>query len=300
MVLTGAAASISELVTFPLDITKTRLQLQQQKMKSANYKGMTGTMYAILKEEGIKGLYQGLPPAVLRHLVYTTLRINIYENLRAKAQEQGSFSLQAKVGAGAFAGAAAQLVASPCDLVKVRLQAQGKMDPNSPNARKYTGTANAFKTIFQEEGLIGLWKGVGPNVYRAALVNLGELATYDQSKQIILQHTTIGDNVLTHTVASVMSGLIATICSCPADVVKTRMMNQNNIRPTLLAATPPKSPTSELYKNSLHCLTQTIKKEGFLALYKGFLPTWARLGPWQLTFWVTYEQLRKIAGLNTF
>ena len=42
-------------VTFPLDITKTRLQLQQQKMKSANYKGMMGTMFGILKHEGVQG-----------------------------------------------------------------------------------------------------------------------------------------------------------------------------------------------------------------------------------------------------
>lgn len=31
-----------------------------------------------------------------------------------------------------------------------------------------------------------------------------------------------------------------------------------------------------------------------------FFPTWARLGPWQLTFWVTYEELRKLGGLGTF
>ena len=29
---------------------------------------------------------------------------------------------------------------------------------------------------------------------------------------------------------------------------------------------------------------------------KGFFPNWARLGPWQLTFWVTYEHARQALG----
>ena len=45
---------------------------------------------------------------------------------------------------------------------------------------------------------------------------------------------------------------------------------------------------------------QTLRAEGWRGLYSGFLPTWARLGPWQLTFWVSYEQLRKWGGLASF
>merc|ERR1712020_13426 len=67
----------------------------------------------------------------------------------------------------------------------------------------------------------------------------------------------------------------------PADVVKARMMNQ---------------PTQEngrglLYKNSIDCLMQTIKQEGFFGLYKGFLPCWLRMAPWSLTFWLSFEQI---------
>lgn len=32
----------------------------------------------------------------------------------------------------------------------------------------------------REEGLKGLWKGIGPNVARNAIVNAAELASYDQ------------------------------------------------------------------------------------------------------------------------
>ena len=43
-----------------------------------------------------------------------------------------------------------------------------------------------------------------------------------------------------------------------------------------------------------------VTNEGPLALYKGFMPGWLRLGPWQLVFWCSYEQLRILSGLGGF
>lgn len=54
------------------------------------------------------------------------------------------------------------------------------------------------------------------------------------------------------------------------------------------------------YKSSIHCLKLTINNEGFKALYKGWLPTWIRMCPWSLTFWLTYEHIRKLSGLSGF
>jgi solute carrier family 25 (mitochondrial uncoupling protein), member 27 len=41
--------------------------------------------------------------------------------------------------------------------------------------------SHAFKEIVKRGGLMGLWKGSIPNVQRAALVNLGDLTTYDSN-----------------------------------------------------------------------------------------------------------------------
>lgn len=43
-----------------------------------------------------------------------------------------------------------------------------------------------------------------------------------------------------------------------------------------------------------------LHAEGVRGLYAGFVPTWSRLAPWQLCFWVTYEELRRVAGLAGF
>lgn len=180
-----------------------------------------------------------------------------------------------------------QIIASPADLVKVRMQADGRL-VSSGQPPRYSGIGDAFSKIVNAEGISGLWRGVGPNVQRAFLVNMGELACYDQAKRFTIEQRLAGDNIFGHTIASVMSGLAATILSCPADVVKTRMMNQAS------------QSEGVVYRNSLECLSKTVKAEGVGALWKGFWPTWARLGPWQFVFWISYEQLRRVAGLSSF
>lgn len=181
-----------------------------------------------------------------------------------------------------------QIVASPADLVKVRMQADGRLARQGLHPR-YSGPLDAFNKIVRSEGFGGLWRGVLPNVQRAFLVNMGELACYDHAKHFVIRNGISEDNIYVHTLASVMSGLSATALSCPADVVKTRMMSQAVGEGEKI-----------VYRNSYDCLIKTVKVEGLRALWKGFFPTWARLGPWQFVFWVSYEKFRQLAGLSSF
>ena len=105
-------------------------------------------------------------------------------------------------------------------------------------------------------------------------------------KRTLLDNTALEDNSLTHCLSSGCAGLVGAIMGTPADVVKARVMNQ----PTDSAG------RGLIYKNSSDCLMQTIRGEGFLALYKGFLPCWLRMAPWSLTFWLSFEQIRRYAG----
>ena len=58
--------------------------------------------------------------------------------------------------------------------------------------------------------------------------------------------------------------------------------------------------TEGVYRGSVHCLRETLRAEGVAALWKGWLPTWMRMAPWSLTFFVTFDQLREMAGLEGF
>ena len=57
------------------------------------------------------------------------------------------------------------------------------------------------------------------------MVNLGELATYSTAKEFWL-YVGLHDGIICHSLAAVISGFFAAVASTPADVMKTRLMNQ--------------------------------------------------------------------------
>ncbi|KAF7811464.1 mitochondrial uncoupling protein 3 [Senna tora] len=289
ILLTSLSAMVAETTTFPIDLIKTRLQLHGESLSSSQPTGAFRVALGVIREQGPLGLYKGLSPAIIRHIFYTPIRIVGYEHLRSMiSADNGSLSLPSKAVFGGVSGVMAQVIASPADLVKVRMQSDGRMVSQGRQPR-YSGPFDALNKIVKSEGVQGLWKGVFPNIQRAFLVNMGELACYDHAKQFVIKNKIANDNVYAHTLASIMSGLCATGLSCPADVVKTRMMNQGTDKEGKI-----------LYNSSYDCLVKTVRVEGIRALWKGFFPTWARLGPWQFVFWVSYEKFRKIAGLSSF
>uniref|UniRef100_UPI00358DE6F6 mitochondrial uncoupling protein 4-like isoform X3 n=1 Tax=Myxine glutinosa TaxID=7769 RepID=UPI00358DE6F6 len=230
--------------------------------------------------------------ATVAETVYTGGRMAIYEQLREKVlckNADGIFPLWKAIIAGMTSGAIGQFAASPTDLVKVQMQTEGKrrLEGKSPRVR---GAGHALRKILAEGGVRGLWAGWVPNVQRAALINMGDLATYETVKHFLLRHTSLKDNWICHSLSSASAGLVAACLGTPADVVKTRIMNQ------------PRDAAGRglRYHSSLHCLTNTLNDEGFWALYKGFIPTWTRLAPWSLTFWITYEHIRKLVGVSSF
>lgn len=93
-------------------------------------------------------------------------------------------------------------------------------------APRVHGAGHALKEIVRQGGIRGLWKGSVPNVQRAALVNLGDLTTYDTTKRMIMKKTNLPDCHLVHIMSSICAGLVAATMGTPADVVKTRVMNQ--------------------------------------------------------------------------
>ncbi|XP_046462018.1 mitochondrial uncoupling protein 4-like [Daphnia pulex] len=295
-ILSVISATIAEGATYPLDLIKTRLQIQGEiassKGDAGSYRGMLKTAVGIVKEEGLIRLWQGITPAIYRHAIYTGVRFGAYEKMREnvfKKNPDGSYSLWKAAIGGMSAGALGQFMASPTDLVKVQIQMEGKrrLEGKPPRVKN---AFHAFQQIMKQGGIRGLWKGWVPNVQRAALVNLGDLTTYDTAKRYILRNSQLKDTSLVHIMSSMCAGLVGAIMATPADVIKTRVMNQ---------------PTDErgrglYYKSSIDCFLKTAQQEGFLAMYKGFFPAWIRMGPWSLCFWLSYEKIRKAMGTAAF
>lgn len=116
---------------------------------------------------------------------------------------------------GLATGALAICVASPTDLVKVRMQAEGKLPPGTP--RRYPSALGAYAAIVRTEGFASLWTGLGPNVARNAIINAAELASYDAIKQQILAVPGVKDGVPVHLAAGLGAGFFAVVCGSPGE-----------------------------------------------------------------------------------
>ncbi|XP_078612984.1 kidney mitochondrial carrier protein 1-like isoform X1 [Branchiostoma floridae x Branchiostoma japonicum] len=314
-ILGGLASCTAEFGTFPIDTTKTRLQVQGQiaiedaKFKQVKYRGMLHAFIKITQEEGLKALYSGIAPAILRQASYGTIKIGTYYSLKraftdnpgetkfhegprdlATVDVKPEFALEVKkpkkeslavnLFCGMAAGVISSSIANPTDVLKVRMQAQGLACMGNGSMM------GAFMTIAQQEGTRGLWRGVGPTAQRAAVVAGVLLSVYDWSKSKVLESELLEDTVFTHFICSFVAGLAGTVASNPIDVVKTRMMNQRALKNNQNAST--------IYKNSCDCLIKTARHEGVKSLYRGFIPNWLRLGPWNIIFFITYEQLKRL------
>uniref|UniRef100_A0A8C3LUA3 Brain mitochondrial carrier protein 1 n=1 Tax=Chrysolophus pictus TaxID=9089 RepID=A0A8C3LUA3_CHRPC len=217
-----------------------------------------------------------IAPALLRQASYGTIKIGIYQSLKRLFVERlEDETLLINVICGVVSGVISSALANPTDVLKIRMQAQGSLFQG--------GMIGSFIDIYQQEGTRGLWRGVVPTAQRAAIVVGVELPVYDITKKHLILSGLMGDTIFTHFVSSFTCGLAGAIASNPVDVVRTRMMNQRAIVGSV-----------ELYKGTLDGLVKTWKSEGFFALYKGFWPNWLRLGPWNIIFFITYEQLKRL------
>ncbi|XP_072231230.1 dicarboxylate carrier UCP2-like [Leuresthes tenuis] len=280
----GAAACIADLITFPLDTAKVRLQIQGETRTSAatgtvpamKYRGVFGTIITMVRTEGPLSLYSGLVAGLQRQMSFASVRIGLYDSVKQfYTRGSDNVGIGSRLLAGCTTGAMAVAFAQPTDVVKVRFQAQAM---NSGHSRRYCGTIDAYKTIAKEEGIRGLWKGTGPNTARNAIVNCTELVTYDFIKDMLLKSTTLTDNLPCHFVSAFGAGLCTTVIASPVDVVKTRYMNS----------------AVGQYSSVLSCAAAMMNKEGPHAFYKGFMPSFLRLGSWNVVMFVTYEQLKRI------
>eukprot|EP00730_Choanoeca_flexa_P009719 TRINITY_DN12981_c0_g1_i1.p1 TRINITY_DN12981_c0_g1~~TRINITY_DN12981_c0_g1_i1.p1 ORF type:complete len:297 (+),score=33.16 TRINITY_DN12981_c0_g1_i1:138-1028(+) len=282
----GAIAScLAEIATMPIDVVKVRLQMQGAD-GTRQFNGMLDAGLQTARKEGLGALWKGLPPALVRQAFYGGLRYGLYAPIRNLMgvnanTPKSEIPLYKKFAAGGTAGALAAFLATPTDLMKVRLQVDG-MKGGPP---RYRGMAHCFMSIVREEGALGLFKGAGPTMGRATMLAAVEMSSYDEIKtQLVKNHIITPGTISGVLISSLSSGLLCAMTTSPFDVVKSRVMGQ------------PVGPDGKgtLYRSMLDCFVKTMRQEGFFALYKGFFPNWGRLGPRGVICFVTMEYLNKM------
>jgi len=162
----------------------------------------------------------------MREFIYAGLRLGLYDRIKIFLGEDKNrvipFPLWKKLIAGSLSGSIGAAIATPVDLIKVRMQAD-----SSSTTPVYKNTLHAFQEIINKEGFFGLFKGMFPTVSRAAFISAAMTPTYDHTKYLLLKYNWLDkDDYKAHICGALIAGFVMTVVSSPIDVVKTRIMNQ--------------------------------------------------------------------------
>ena len=156
---------------------------------------------AVIKNEGVSGMYAGLSAGLLRQASYTTVRMGVYNTVLESYTKDGkSANFAAKAGIGMFAGAVGSIAGAPAEISLIRMTSDGRLP--AAERRNYKGIVNALTRIAREEGFFTLWRGVVPTMGRAMVVNAAQLASYSQAKEFLLGTKYFDDNFGLHLAAS--------------------------------------------------------------------------------------------------
>ncbi|CAO2141090.1 unnamed protein product [Urochloa humidicola] len=177
----GAGVTEALLVVTPFEVVKIRLQQQRG---SGRYRGAVHCAATVVREERLfRGLWAGVAPTVVRNGTNQAFMFTCKSKLDAvlwgKRDGDGKeLHFTRSMASGFLATAVGPVLTGPFDVVKSRLMAQG--GGGGDGVTKYRGTAHALRTIYAEEGIQALWKGLLPRLVRIPIGGALAWAVTDQ------------------------------------------------------------------------------------------------------------------------
>ncbi|KAI9717863.1 MAG: mitochondrial thiamine pyrophosphate transporter [Candelaria pacifica] len=286
----GIAGLISRFCIAPLDVVKIRLQLQvhslsspssHQNAKGPIYKGTIPTIRAILREEGLAGLWKGNIPAELLYVLYGGIQFSIYRSTTLALHSlpwRMPDTAEAFVS-GAFAGGVATSVTYPLDLLRTRFAAQG-------TERIYTSLLGSIRDIARHEGPRGFFQGLTAGVGQVVPYMGLFFATYETLR------VPLSDFGLPYGSGDATAGVLASVIAksgvFPLDLIRKRLQVQGPTRARYVLRDIP------VYKGVFATMRTIIQNEGGRGLYRGLAVSLLKAAPASaVTMW-TYERVLKL------
>ncbi|KAI5463806.1 mitochondrial carrier domain-containing protein [Mariannaea sp. PMI_226] len=229
MIAGGIGGSTGDLLMHSLDTVKTRQQGDPH--IPPKYTSLGQSYYTIFRQEGIRrGLYGGWIPALSGSFPGTVLFFGTYEWSKRFLIDHGLQQHLAYLSAGFLGDLASSIVYVPSEVLKTRLQLQGRFNnPHFHSGYNYRGTIDAVRTIARTEGTSALFYGYKATLYRDLPFSALQFMFWEQFTTWARKYKQSRDiGVPLEMLTGASAGGLAGVITCPLDVVKTRLQTQVN------------------------------------------------------------------------
>ncbi|XP_037293688.1 mitochondrial glycine transporter isoform X2 [Manduca sexta] len=274
------SGTFSTILFQPLDLVKTRLQnpshhVVATSVSSRIQPGMITIFANIVRQEHIAGLWRGMVPSIARCVPGVGLYFSSLHWLKAKlGKTKGDLGPIEAIMLGVLARTMSGVVLIPMTVIKTRYES---------GVYKYNSLGGALKAIYKAEGIRGLSCGLGPTLARDAPFSGLYLMFYTQTKQAVpkewMQAPSAASAV--HFTSGIIAGILASLATNPADVLKTKMQLY-----------PDKFP------NAFSAAIYVHQTYGIRGYFKGAVPRMLRRTLMAAMAWTVFEEITRTIGLK--
>ncbi|PQE05584.1 mitochondrial oxaloacetate transporter protein [Rutstroemia sp. NJR-2017a WRK4] len=174
--------------------------------------------------------------------------------------------------AGGIAACGAVTATHPFETVKIRMQLQGELQEKGLQPRMYKGPFHGVTVIVKNEGLRGIYRGIGAAYIYQMILNGCRLGFYEPIRGTLTKGIfgdsktqSLGVNIF----SGATSGILGAAAGSPFFLVKTRLQSFSPFAPVGF---------QHGYKNAVDGMRQIYKTEGVNGLYRGVGAAMVRTG----------------------
>lgn len=202
--------------------------------------------------------------------------------------KDGDVSLLKTAFFGGIGGTFGKALASPFNMLRNQLQSASVKSIAVGYQHQHLGFVQAFSKTYKAHGIVGLFRGVQVTVPRGMIGSGSQLAVAGWTKEFLRKNFPHMDSRVITIISGISGGTMAAIASNPIDVVSTRLYNQG----------VDEKGKGLYYKGIIDCYIKIRKTEGFRGFFKGFWPSYIRLGPHSVLVLLFFDQFKAFKGKN--
>ena len=209
------SGTCSTLLFQPLDLIKTRLQQQSEPGRRLSMLRMMGRVVA---QDNLAGLWRGVVPSLSKTVPGVGLYFSSMHHMKTQLYQGRPSHLQS-IMIGCTARTVAGSVMIPFTVIKTRFESR---------QFNYTSVAAALRAILATEGVRGLTLGLVPTLARDVPFSGLYLMFYEHLKTITPREMKEQQPSAVHFLSGMTAGVLASLVTQPADVIKTQLQLNNN------------------------------------------------------------------------